>query len=561
MDDTGGPRRIVGIGLSPDEAAHASSALDSPLAIVAPAQGADAMAAPDTELVIADLAAIEGLLPALLTARGDATLPPLLVLYPPEQAKQAEELTRSGHVHLLARTGDYLTWLPRFARQAHAAGRMVREQVSRLAARVAALAEEKHRLDCAVECMSEGLLVLDRDYRSATINPVARELLGVESLEELARKLYADAIDPGLHPIFWLEAHDEHAKPLRCWETLGCDKQRCPAYGSGLFPCWLYHGTLCQSNAPQAFPGKLDTCYQCRVYESNARVHDPARARGVREVAMERPVKKTLVSLSAPIVDDGGRFLGVVKLLRDVTTERLLEQVRNEFTSFITHELRTPLTSISGFLWLVLAGHAGELNDAQRRQLEVARRQAKRLEGLVDNLLDMSAIETGHLQLHPRRFDLVPLIVETVEMLRPQATARNVALRVVPGDDPVPVVADRSRIGQVLTNLVGNAIKYTDAGGQVTVTAASRDEDASVEVADTGRGIPPEEIPRLFDKYYRVSSRAGGTRGSGLGLAICDGIIDAHGGRLGVKSTPGKGSCFFFTIPPPEHQPPPASQP
>jgi len=555
MDGTdGSPRPIVAVGLSPDEVAHATSAFDSPLAVVEPDQAAQMVAEAGAELVIADLAATEHVLPAIGDPRGGSPPPPLLVLYPPEQAAQAEAVARSGHVHLLARSGDYLTWLPRFAAQAHAAGRMAREHTQRLATRVAALAKEKHRLDSAVECMSEGLVVLDRDYRSATINPVARELLGVEGLEELATKLHADAIDPGLHPIFWLEAHDEHAKPLRCWETLGCGKTACPAYGSGLFPCWLYDGTLCHGDVPERFPGKLDACYQCRVYQRNAGVDDPARVRGVREVVTERPTRKTLVSLSAPIVDDEGHFLGAVKLLRDVTTERLLEQVRCEFTSFITHELRTPLTSISGFLWLVLGGHAGDITDPQRRQLEIARRQAKRLEGLVDNLLDMSAIETGHLNLQPKRFDLVALVVETIEMLRPQADAAHVTLRVVPGDEPVAIVADRARIGQALTNLVSNAIKYTDEGGRVSVTTAAQADDARVEVADTGRGIPPDELPHLFDKYYRVTSTAAGPRGSGLGLAITKGIIDAHGGTIHVDSAPGEGSRFVFTIPPPPGQ-------
>jgi len=418
--------------------------------------------------------------------------------------------------------------------------------------RLAALAEEKHHLDAAIACMSEGLLILDRDYRSATINPAARELLGVQSLDELARKLRDAEIDPGLHPIFWLEAHDERAQPVRCWMMLQCGRERCPAYGSGLFPCWLYDGTLCADGAAAAFPAKLDACYRCPVYQSNARLEDPSRAHGRREVTIARPARRVLVSQSAPVVDEAGRFLGVVKLLHDVTTERMLEQVRADFTSFITHELRTPLTSVSGFLSLVLGGYTGEITEAQRRHLEAARNQAHRLQSLVDNLLHIAEIEAGRLQLQRGHFDLVPTLVESIEMLRPQAGAKQIEMRIGPAHEPVVVFGDRERVLQVLTNLVGNAIKYTTAGGRVEVAARPTEGGVMVEVADTGPGIEADEIPRLFEKFYRARSPgAGRAQGSGLGLAICKGIVDAHGGRIWAESALGQGSRFFFTIPHP----------
>jgi len=550
------PARIIAIGLSPAEMARASVLLDATPVAVAPQRAIDLLASPAVELVMLDLATAETLVPVLLEPSAPGTLPaPLLALYNPEQPKEAEaaqKLVGARRAHLVAKTGDYLARLPLSARSAWSAGRLVRERLARLARRIATLAGEKHRLESVEESMSEGLLVLDRDYRFATINPVARELLGVRSLEELARKLRDNELDPGLHPIFWLEAHDEQAKPVRCWEVLGCEQKACPAYGSGLFPCWLYDGTLCRGRGRgrDSFPAKLEDCSQCVVYQRNAHIDDPARARGRREVQVLHPVRKILVSLSAPIVDEEGQFLGVVKLLRDVTTERLLQQVRSEFSSFITHELRTPLTSIAGFLSLVLGGHAGDLTDAQHRQLGAAHRQAKRLERLVDNLLDISAIEAGRLELQLSHFDLIPTLVETVEMLRPQANAENIELRVEPAEEPLPVVADRERIIQMLTNLVGNAIKYTEAGGSVRVGARPGDEGVVVEVADTGRGIPPDDIPHLFDKFYRIRAEAApGARGSGLGLAICKGIVEAHGGRIWVESAPGQGSHFLFTMP------------
>jgi len=553
MDTAGRAPRIVAIGLTSDEVAELSAALERPLEVVAPPQAEAALASDAPELVVADLGSAEALLPALSPAGvpGEGA-PACLALYPPTQAATAQRLARTGRVHLLARDGDYLARLPLSAQAARAAARLTRERLRALAERLADSGEATRRLDAAVECMSEGLLVLDRDYRFATINPVARELLGVDSLDQLAHKLHDDAIDPGLHPIFWLDAHDVHAQPLRCWQTLACAKRACPAYGVGIFPCWLYHGTLCHGDEPERFPDKLATCYQCPVYQSNARLANPERARGRREVAVERPHRRTLTSLSAPVVDDRGQFLGAVKLLRDVTTQRRLQQVRAEFTSFITHELRTPLTSIKGFLWLVLQEQSGDLTDMQRHHLGIAHRQARRLEGLVNSLLDMSAIETGRLQLHMARFDLVRLLLDTAETLEPQATARTIRLEVLPAAASLTVVADPARITQVLLNLVANAIKYTDPGGRVQLDARPHEQGVVVEVADTGRGIPPDEVALLFSKYYRAASTDPDAEGTGLGLAICKGIVDAHHGRIWVDSTPGQGSRFYFTIPTPQ---------
>jgi len=172
--------------------------------------------------------------------------------------------------------------------------------------------------------------------------------------------------------------------------------------------------------------------------------------------------------------------------------------------------------------------------------------------GLVDDLLDLSAIETGHLRLTRRTFDIVPLLGETAEALRPQADARDVALRVAPSDGRVLVCADRVRIGQVLTNLTANAVKYTDPGSPVTLSARRSGDGVCVEVADAGQGVPATDLPHLFDKYYRVHTPDSASRGSGLGLAVCRGIIRAHGGRIWVDSPEGQGARFLFTIPAPQ---------
>ena len=537
------PSHVVAVGLSPADMARASSLLGTQATAAGAARLPELLARPDLELLMVDLAAAGPLVPAPeeLPSSG----PPLLVLHDPAQAGQVQALARVRPIHLVCRDAGYAERLPLAAHAALCAGRLSR-------GRVAALEEEKHRLESAIECMSEGLLILDREYRFATINTAARKLLGVENLEELAARLSRREIDEGLHPVFWLDAHGEQAKPIRCWAARQCGRENCPAHGSGLFPCWLYDGTLCEEGAVGAFPGKLQACSRCTVYQRNARLDDPAQAHGHREVSVERPARRIFLTLSAPVFDEDGRFLGAVKLLHDVTTERMLEQIRADFTSFITHELRTPLTSVSGFLGLVLGGHAGEINETQRRQLEAAQRQADRLKRLVDDLLHVAAIESGRLELQVGHFDLVPLLVECVEALRPQAGAKGIALHVRPTAEPFPVRADRERITQVLTNLISNAIAYTDAGGRVEIGLREADEGVVVEVADTGRGIAPGDIPRIFDKFHRVRSPAAArTPGTGLGLAICKGVVEAHRGRIWVESQPGQGSRFLFTIPPP----------
>ena len=489
--------RIRAVGLSPSEIERAAASLGQPVIDLAPGVGAPA----GIDAAVVNLAAVRDLPPPHRESPTPGEPPPpLVLLYNPEQpeeVRRAQELAATQSVHLLPREGDWVARLPLVVHAAVSAARLQRGQTEHLLGRITAFAEEKRRLDCAVQCMSDGLLVLDRAYR------------------------------------------------------FDCSKESCPAHGSGIFPCWLYDGTRCHGDGPDRFPDKLESCYSCAVYERNARVEDPARVRGRREIAVERPARKALQSLSAPVLDERGQFLGVVKLLRDVTTERLLEQVRAEFTSFVTHELRTPLTSILGFLQLVLRGREGEIQDGQRRKLEVVLREAKRLDGLVSNLLDIAAIESGRFTLQPRRFDLVPTLVDAVELLRVQAAGKGIELHLSVPDQPLVVVADRERITQVLTNLIGNAIHYSGERATVTTGAWVADNGVAIQVADTGPGIPADDIPRLFSKFYRVRSPAPtASRGSGLGLAICKGIVDAHGGRIWVESAPGQGSRFAFTIPP-----------
>jgi PAS domain S-box-containing protein len=251
---------------------------------------------------------------------------------------------------------------------------------------------------------------------------------------------------------------------------------------------------------------------------------------------------------TTPMRDTEGRLLGAVTLLEDITHLREVDRLKSEFISTASHELRTPLTSVQMGVHLLLEGAAGELTDNQHEVLEACREDCERLEKLMRALLDLSRIESGAEKPKPTPLRAAELIRTVSERLRPQVESKGIALRVdVPPDAP-PVLADREQIERVITNLVTNAVRYTPRGGEIRVSAAPRHNGVlAVSVSDTGRGIPHEYLPRIFDKFVQVPNAPSG--GVGLGLAISERIVEAHGGQIGVQSELGRGSTFTFTLP------------
>jgi two-component system phosphate regulon sensor histidine kinase PhoR len=251
---------------------------------------------------------------------------------------------------------------------------------------------------------------------------------------------------------------------------------------------------------------------------------------------------------ATPLRAAGGRNAGAVAVVRDVTEFRRAERLRRDLTANVSHELRTPLTSIKGFTETLLAGAAAD-EQACRRFLTIIDAEATRLMTLVDDLMALSRLESRAepMELGPVRLDA--LVEEAASRLRPQAAQRHIALRTSAAGTLV-VTADADRILQVFTNLIDNAIKFTPEGGAVEVTLREDGADAVVSVTDSGRGIPPDDLPRIFDRFYRVErSRSREAGGSGLGLAIAKHIVDAHGGRIMVTSRPGAGSTFSVALP------------
>ena len=228
---------------------------------------------------------------------------------------------------------------------------------------------------------------------------------------------------------------------------------------------------------------------------------------------------------------------------------RELDRLKDEFIALVSHELRTPLTSIRGYTELLLDGEAGELGDDQRQFLGVVERNAHRLLHLVGDLLFLAQVEAGKLVLDVGAVDLGAVASESVEAARPQAEARRITLTLATG--PVPLVAgDRARIGQLMDNLVSNAIKFTPEGGRVDVRVRALSKRAVFEVRDSGIGIPANEREHLFQRFYRTSTATEqAIQGTGLGLAISKAIVEAHDGRITLTSEQDVGTTFRVELP------------
>lgn len=234
------------------------------------------------------------------------------------------------------------------------------------------------------------------------------------------------------------------------------------------------------------------------------------------------------------------------------TVEHLQEfnQLKTAFVGIVSHELRTPLTSIKSLSENLLEEVAGPLNEKQKYYASRIQLNTDRLTRMLNELLNLSKMETGRMELRPTVLSLQELLTELVEVFQPLAQRKSITMDVGSMESMPKVRVDRDKLYEVLANLLENAIKFTPSGGRVHIDARVLDDrHIKMNVSDTGCGISEEHMSKIFDKFYRVEPGSGPVPGSGLGLAIAKGLIELHGGTIGVESAPGKGSHFYFTLP------------
>jgi len=344
-------------------------------------------------------------------------------------------------------------------------------------------------LDSVMNSLVDGLILLDKRDRIVYVNPRAQEILDLPVLEGAGHTL--DDLDRAIG-----------ARVARPRRTLG---------------------------------------------QLRAALADPQSTPSV-ELALTAPAPRTVQARFFSIHEAGGGSLGLGILIRDITREKELDEMKSQLLSTVSHELRTPLASIKGFATTLLRDDV-EWDDASRREfLSIIDQESDRLGELIGNLLDMSRIEAGTLRIEPEPADLRPIIQATAAEFRMLSRAHDIEVD-LPTALPA-VLADPRRARQVLRNLVENAVKYSPDGGPITITARVTSGEVQTSVADRGIGIEESQLAHIFDRFYQVDSAS--TRkvgGSGLGLSICQAIIEAHRGKLWVESRPGLGSTFHFTLP------------
>jgi len=274
------------------------------------------------------------------------------------------------------------------------------------------------------------------------------------------------------------------------------------------------------------------------------------KGKEIEVVSPNEDTKKILRASSAVIEDENGKPIGMVSVLSDITKQKELDRLKSNFVSSVTHELRTPLVATEKSISLLLTENIPE--SQQKEFLSIAQRNLKRLTALINDLLDLSKLEAGKMEIKRKPSSIVEVINEAISGLKTWADTKSIQIKTVFEDNLPQVNIDPNRIIQVLTNLIGNAIKFTPPSGTITIEAKfiSNDNEIEVAVQDTGIGIAKEDLPRIFDKFFQVGERAPtDISGTGIGLSIAKEIIQLHKGRIWAESEKGKGARFTFRLP------------
>lgn len=282
----------------------------------------------------------------------------------------------------------------------------------------------------------------------------------------------------------------------------------------------------------------------CPLFSHLFDLHKPLEA--IESTIKNKDGKEiTLLITAAPIFDLEGKFIGGVELFRDITTVKKLERERRYLLSALVHDMKNPITASLGFLSRILAGKADQ--QKQKDYLELIVGELKMVEQLITNFLDFAKIEAKEMKLTHTPFNIVKAINQQVKNMEMMAKEKNILLITEIPDHEIPeLFVDGKMMQRVIINLLDNAIKFTNSGGTIIVRLIDRTKDFTIEIQDTAESIPRDQLPYIFEPFYRGAREQ---KGSGLGLFIAKKIVEAHGGNIWAKIPNGKGNIFGFTLP------------
>jgi PAS domain S-box-containing protein len=353
----------------------------------------------------------------------------------------------------------------------------------------AQVSREKQRLDALLDSAADGILILGPDHIIENCNPAFARMLGA-TREAIRGK-----------------SHEEIVRWYKVNEDLTL--QKAEARGWPLTP-----------NATLYVEGDME-----------------------RQNGVPLPVGITY----APSVSGDGRLINIVATIRDITRFREADELKSTFISVISHELKTPIALIKGYVSTLRREDATWEREIVADSLAVIEEEADRLTNLVENLLDASRLQAGALSINQADVDLVALVKRIAERFQVQTDSHKLVVD-FPPDFPI-ILGDEDRLAQVLSNLVSNSIKYSPAGGEIRFRGQVRPEHVIICVSDQGPGIAPDDIPHVFDRFYRASEASRKTKGAGLGLYLARAVIEAHNGRIWVDPKPDSGARICFSLP------------
>ncbi|MDY7032790.1 MAG: response regulator [Thermodesulfobacteriota bacterium] len=349
------------------------------------------------------------------------------------------------------------------------------------------IAYEKSRISTIINCMVDGILVTDRESRIVLHNPAATRLLEIESVPLIDR------------PISECVGNKDLAKTVTAVLEIEESKYR------------EISQEIIQGEGPGSVFLRADT---------------------------------------SPVFDGEGEVMGSVTVVHDITQERQLNQMKSDFLAMVSHELRAPLSAIHQQLSVIQEGMAGSIAEKQKEMLVRAKERTQGTLDLITDLLNLSKIDSGIVIQSKETVSFQDIVEKACQLMEPEAEAKGIALN-VHKKEPLPMIhADRESMEKVCINLISNAIKYNVEGGSVTIHLLPEGEFLRIDITDTGIGIPEQDLPRIFDRFYRAkSSKTRMVIGTGLGLPIVKGIIEAHHGSIKIQSKEEKGTTFTVLLP------------